>query len=77
MQTVTKNTRTLTEEIAYRTGFTEGARTTLEYIPRFLDRGLPLVDAVEILRRWINRLERWAVEAVNTDPNSDSAPPKP
>jgi len=76
MSTTTKEQRTITEEIAYRKGFAEGARAALEYIPRFLDRGLPLVDTIDILERWTTKLEAWAQRAV-TDGDGDSAPPKP
>jgi len=74
MQSTTKEQRTITEEIAYRTGFAEGARTALEHIPKYLDRGLPLVDAIQILDRWTARLDDWARSAVV---DGDSAPPKP
>ena len=76
MSKVTEQTRTLEEELAYRTGFAEGARTALDHIPHFLDRGLPLADVIEILDRWTARLEDWAQRAV-VDGNRDSAPPKP
>ena len=78
MSTTTKEQRTITEEIAYRTGFAEGARTALEHIPHFLDRGLPLADVIEILDRWTARLSEWAQRAVvEVDENRNSAPPKP
>jgi len=76
MQSTTKEQRTITEEIAYRTGFAEGARTALGYIPRYLDKGLPLVDTIQLLDRWVAKLEQWAQRAV-TDRDGDSAPPKP
>jgi len=76
MSTTTKEQRTVTEEIAYRTGFAEGARTALEHIPKYLDRGLPLVDVMDILQRWAERLDTWAQRAV-VDGDGDSAPPKP
>jgi len=78
MLTGTETKRTITEEIAYRTGFAEGARTALEHIPRFLDRGLPLIDVMDILQRWAERLDTWAQRAVvEVDENRNSAPPKP
>jgi len=78
MLTGTETKRTITEEIAYRTGFLEGARTALEHIPHFLDRGLPLADVIEILDRRTARLEDWAQRAVvEVDENRNSAPPKP
>jgi len=74
----TKEQRSITEEIAFRTGFLEGARTALEHIPKYLDRGLPLVDTIQILDRWTARLEDWAQRAVvEVDENRNSAPPKP
>ena len=76
MSKVTEQTRTLEEELTYRTGFAEGARTVLAWIPKYLDRGLPWVDTIQILDRWTQRLEDWARTAV-VDGNGDSAPPKP
>ena len=76
MQSTTKEQRTITEEIAYRTGFLEGARAALAWIPKYLDRGLPWVDTIQILDRWTQGLEDWARTAV-VDGNGDSAPPKP
>lgn len=76
MPTTTEKIRTLTEEVAYRKGFVDGARAALAYIPRFLDRGLPLIDAMDILARWVDKLDIWAQCAV-TDGDGDSAPPKP
>ena len=76
MQSTTKERRAITEEIAYRTGFLEGARTALAWIPKYLDRGLPLVDVMDILQRWAERLDTWAQRAV-VDGDGDSAPPKP
>jgi len=40
MPNATREQRSITEEIAYRTGFLEGARAALEWIPKFLDRGI-------------------------------------
>jgi len=57
MPNATREQRSITEEIAYRTGFLEGARTALDHIPKYLDRGLPLVDTIQILDRWTARLE--------------------
>lgn len=76
MLTGTETKRTITEEMAFRTGFLEGARTALEHIPKYLDRGLPLVDVMDILQRWAERLDTWAQRAV-VDGNGNSAPPKP
>ena len=76
MLTGTETKRTITEEMAYRTGFLEGARAALGYIPRYLDKGLPLVDTIQLLDRWVAKLEQWAQRAV-TDRDGDSAPPKP
>jgi len=69
--------RTITEEIAFRTGFLEGARTALEWIPKFLDRGLPLIDVMAILGRWCDKLDRWARKAATADLDGNSEPPKP
>ena len=76
MSKVTEQTRTLEEELTYRTGFAEGARMALEHIPKYLDRGLPLVDVMDILQRWAERLDTWAQRAV-VDGDGVSAPPKP
>lgn len=75
--TGTETKRTITEEVAFRTGFLEGVRAALGYIPRFLDRGLPLADVVGILDRWTDKLDRWAREAATADFNGNSAPPTP
>jgi len=77
MPNATREQRSITEEIAYRTGFLEGARAALEWIPKFLDRGLPLIDAMAILGRWCDKLEGWARKAATADLNGNSAPPKP
>jgi|Deesub1362A_J573_1020465.scaffolds.fasta_scaffold04590_7 hypothetical protein len=77
MQTKPETNRTLIDEIAYRNGFADGARAALEAIPKYLDKGIPLIDAIEILHRWTGRLDHWARETASADLDKESAPPKP
>lgn len=72
-----ENPRTITEEVAFRTGFAEGAKEALRWIPKFLDKGLPLIDAIRLLEAWTEKLERWAREVLDADGNGNSAPPRP
>ena len=57
-------------DLNYRKGFTEGAKAVLDKIPTLLDKGLPLVDAISILRGWVEELGCWVtdLEASDTPP---------
>ncbi len=69
----------LYEELAYRSGFRDGAEACLNHMRKLIEAGFSWVDAEATLREWASELEKWARGEDLLDPNGEIRhdPPRP